>query len=82
MSGCLIPTTAVRPSTILIVNKYGIAKVVTRDSSSYLLRNIFFVPNLRINLISIRRLYKDRIKGYFNNKNIYFKKDRKTLIYT
>ena len=57
------------------------AKVVTEDSSSCLLKNTLLVPKLRINLILVKRLYKDRIKGYFNAENMYFKKDNKTLIY-
>ena len=60
---------------------YRTAKVVIEDSSSYLLKNTLLVLNLRINLILVRRLYKDRIKGHFNTKNMYFKKDNKTLIY-
>ena len=60
----------------------GTAKVVTEDGSSCLLKNTLLVPNLGINLILVRRLCKDRIKGHFNTKNMYFKKDNKTLIYT
>ena len=57
------------------------AKVVVEDSSSYLLKNTLLVLKLGINLILARRLCKDRIKGYFNTKNIYFKKDNKILIH-
>jgi hypothetical protein len=67
---------------VLSLDHYRTAKVVIEDSSSCLLRNTLLVLNLRINLISVRRLCKDRIKGHFNTKNIYFKKDNKTLIYT
>ena len=66
---------------MLSLDYYRIAKVVIRDSSTYLLKNTLLVPKLRINLILVRRLYKDRIKGHFDTKNIYFKKDYKTLIY-
>ena len=66
---------------MLSLDYYRTAKVVTEDSSSCLLKNTLLVPKLRINLILVRRLYKDRIKGYFNTKNMYFKKDNKTLIY-
>jgi len=61
---------------------YRIAKVIIEDSSSYLLKNTLLVLKLGINLILARYLCKDRIKGYFNAKNIYFKKDNKILIYT
>jgi hypothetical protein len=57
------------------------AKVVAEDSSSCLLKNTLLVLKLRINLILARQLYKDRIKGHFDTKNIYFKKDNKILIY-
>jgi len=67
---------------VLGLDHCGTAKVVTEDGSSCLLRNTLLVLNLRINLILVRRLCKDRIKGHFDAKNIYFKKDNKTLIYT
>ena len=57
------------------------AEVVVEDSSSCLLKNTLLVLKLGINLISARRLCKDRIKGHFNTKNIYFKKDNKILIH-
>ena len=57
------------------------AKVVAEDGSSYLLKNTLLVLKLGINLILARRLCKDRIKGHFNTKNMYFKKDNKILIY-
>jgi hypothetical protein len=60
---------------------YRTAEVVAEDRSSCLLKDTLLVPNLRINLISARRLCKDRIKGHFNAENIYFKKDNKILIY-
>jgi hypothetical protein len=66
---------------VLGLDHYRTAKVVTEDSLSCLLRNTLLVPNLRINLILARRLCKDRIKGHFDAKNIYFKKDNKTLIH-
>jgi hypothetical protein len=66
---------------VLGLDYYKTAKVVIKDNSSCLLRNILLVLNLRINLILVRRLCKDRIKEHFNAKNIYFKKDNKTLIY-
>ena len=58
------------------------AEVVAEDGSSYLLKNTLLVLKLGINLILARRLCKDRIKGHFNTKNIYFKKDNKILIHT
>ena len=66
---------------MLSSDHYRIAKVVTEDSSSCLLKDTLLVLRLRINLISARYLYKDRIKGYFDAENIYFKKGNKTLIY-
>ena len=66
---------------MLSLDYYRIAKVVIEDSSSYLLKDTLLVLRLRINLILARYLYKNRIKGYFNTKNIYFKKDNKILIY-
>ena len=66
---------------ILRSDHYRTAKVVIEDSSSCLLKNTLLVLNLRINLILARRLCKDGIKGHFDAKNIYFKKDNKTLIY-
>ena len=60
----------------------GTAEVVVEDSSSYLLKNTLLVLKLGINLILARHLCKDRIKGHFNAKNMYFKKDNKILIYT
>jgi hypothetical protein len=67
---------------VLGLDYYKTAKVVIKDSSSScLLRNTLLVLNLKINLILARRLCKDRIKGHFNAKNIYFKKNNKTLIY-
>jgi len=59
----------------------GMAKVVVEDSSSCLLKNTLLVLKLGINLILARHLCKDRIKGHFNTKNIYFKKDNKILIH-
>ena len=67
---------------MLGLDHYRTAEVVAEDSSSYLLKNTLLVLKLGINLISARRLCKDRIKGHFNAKNIYFKKDNKILIHT
>ena len=67
---------------MLSLDHYRTAKVVAEDSSSCLLKNTLLVLKLGINLISARRLCKDRIKGHFNAKNMYFKKDNKILIYT
>ena len=61
--------------------QYRTARVITKDGLSYLLKNILYILGLRVNLISIRRLYKDGIEGHFNTKDIYFKKDNKRLIY-
>ena len=66
---------------MLSLDYYRIAKVVTEDSSSYLLKNTLLVLKLGIKLILARRLCKDRIKGHFNAKNMYFKKDNKILIH-
>ena len=66
---------------ILSLDYYRIAKIVIKDNSSYLLKNTSLVLKFRINLILVRYLYKNKIKGYFNTKNIYFKKDNKILIY-
>ena len=66
---------------MLGLDYYRTAKVIAEDSSSYLLKNTLLVLKLGINLILARHLYKDRIKGHFNTKNIYFKKDNKILIY-
>ena len=60
----------------------GTAKVIAEDSSSCLLKNTLLVLKLGINLILARHLCKDRIKGHFNTKNMYFKKDNKILIHT
>src|SRR5450631_3481478 len=59
----------------------GTARVIVEDGSSCLLRNTLFVLGLGVNLISVRRLCKDRIEGYFNVTDMYFKKDKKRLIY-
>ena len=67
---------------MLSLDYYRTAKVITEDSSSYLLKNTLLVVKLGINLILARHLCKDRIKGHFNTKNINFKKDNKILIYT
>jgi len=67
---------------MLSLDHYRTAKVVAEDSSSYLLKNTLLVLKLGINLILARCLCKDRIKGYFNTKNMYFKKDNKILIHT
>ena len=67
---------------MLSLDHYRTAKVIAEDSSSYLLKNTLLVLKLGINLILARRLCKDRIKGHFNAKNMYFKKDNKILIYT
>ena len=56
-------------------------KIVIENSSSYLVKNTLLVLKLKINLILVRYLYKNKIKEYFNTKNIYFKKDNKILIY-
>ena len=66
---------------MLSLDHCGIAKVVAEDSSSYLLKNTLLVLKLGINLILARHLCKDRIKGHFNTKNMYFKKDNKILIH-
>ena len=66
---------------MLSLDYYRTAKVIAEDSSSYLLKNTLLVLKLGINLILARRLCKDRIKGHFNTKNIYFKKDNKILIH-
>jgi hypothetical protein len=65
---------------ILFSNYHGIARVVTEDGLSCLLKNTLLVLKLDINLISARRLYKDRIKGRFDTENIYFKRDNKIII--
>lgn len=54
---------------------------MAEDGSSCLLRNTLFVLGLGVNLISARRLCKDRIEGHFNATDMYFKKDKKRLIH-
>ena len=66
---------------MLSLDYYRTAKIVIEDSSSCLLKDTLLVLRLRINLILARYLYKNRIKEYFNIKNIYFKKGNKILIY-
>ena len=66
---------------MLSLDYCGTAKVIAEDGSSCLLKNTLLVLKLGINLISARRLCKDRIKGHFNAKNMYFKKDNKILIH-
>jgi len=66
---------------MLSLDYYRTAEVVAEDSSSCLLKNTLLVLKLGINLILARHLCKDRIKGHFNAKNMYFKKDNKILIH-
>jgi hypothetical protein len=51
-----------------------------KKHKSILLANILFVLYLGTNLLSIRKIYKNSLKGTFNNKKIYFKKDNKIVI--
>ena len=58
----------------------GIAEVVYQDSSSALIKNTLLVPKLSVNLVSIKRLCRNRLMGSFNDKNIYFNNSYKVVI--
>jgi len=65
----------------LFFSQRGIVIIKAINSSFRILKDILYILGLGISLISIRRLYKNSLKGSFNLKNIYFYKNNKLVIY-
>ncbi|KAI0998856.1 hypothetical protein K3495_g9341 [Podosphaera aphanis] len=57
----------------------GTVKVIADDGSFCHLKDCLYVPGLGINLISARRLCKDGIVGIHDSRDMYFKKQNKSL---
>ncbi|KAI0996954.1 hypothetical protein K3495_g11227 [Podosphaera aphanis] len=62
-------------------DKRGVAIVKCKDGSSTLVKNVFYVPNLGVNLLSARGLCKTGMQGSFDNKNIWIKDKEKLVIH-
>ena len=65
---------------VLSSDQYSIAIVECKDSSSTLLKALFIL-RLRVNLVSTKYLYKNGLKGYFNEIDIYFKKGNEVIVH-
>jgi hypothetical protein len=55
--------------------------IEAKDSSSIRLKDVLYIPGLRVSLISARRLCKNSLKGLFDYKSIYFNNNNKVVIY-
>jgi len=44
------------------------------------LKNVLYIPKLKVNLISARRIYERNLKDRFNSTKIYFTKNEKRII--
>ncbi|KAI0991169.1 hypothetical protein K3495_g17018, partial [Podosphaera aphanis] len=48
----------------------GLAKIECKDGTSALMRNVYFVPKLGVNLLSARKLCRNGMKGIFDETSI------------
>jgi len=44
------------------------------------MEDVFYIPDLEINLISVKKLYKSGLTKVFDNENIYIKQKEKIII--
>jgi Pol polyprotein len=65
---------------VLYANHIGTAELVCLDGSSMLLADCLYVPGLGVNILSGRRLCEAGLKGAFNDKRMYFKNGKKTIV--
>jgi hypothetical protein len=65
---------------MLYTRQKGITKQKYIDGSYAVLIECFFVLELGINLLSARYLYCDNITSSFDNKYIYFRRHKKTIV--
>ena len=47
-----------------------------------LIKDTLFILKLNVNLVFVKRLYKNRLIGSFNNKNIYFSNNYKVNVHS
>ncbi|KAI1001371.1 hypothetical protein K3495_g6826 [Podosphaera aphanis] len=57
------------------------ALVECKDGSSTLVKNVFYIPNLGVNLLCAKGLCKTGMQGSFDNKNIWIKDKEKLVIH-
>lgn len=59
----------------------GTVVVKCADGSSGIAKNVFYVPNLGVNLLSAKRLCRTGMKGQFDEKNVWIKDGNKIMIH-
>ena len=60
----------------------GEAKLKYEDRLLVLLKNVLYVLGLRVNLLSVRRLYKASLKGSLDSKKMSFKLGKEKILTT
>jgi hypothetical protein len=66
----------------LLTKHKGSAKLQCADGSLIILKDVLYIPRLRINLVSARKLCQVELKGSFDKNYIYFKQGPKTVVTT
>jgi hypothetical protein len=64
----------------LLAKHKGSARLRCADGSSMILKDVLYVPKLRINLVSARKLCQVGLKGSFDENHMYFKQGPKTVV--
>jgi hypothetical protein len=65
---------------VLYARHKGVAEQRCADGSYAVLSECLFVPDLGINLLSARRLCRNGITGFFDDKHMYFRRQKKTIV--
>jgi hypothetical protein len=64
----------------LLAKHKGSVKLQCTDGSLIILKDVLYIPRLRINLVLVRKLCQVELKGSFNKNYIYFKQGPKTVV--
>ncbi|KAI0993059.1 hypothetical protein K3495_g15125, partial [Podosphaera aphanis] len=75
------PTTIQVGGGTLISSHRGTVVVKCADGSSGIAENVFYVPNLGVNLLSAKRLCRTGMKGHFDEKNVWIMDENKIMIH-
>ncbi|CCU83133.1 hypothetical protein BGHDH14_bgh04759 [Blumeria hordei DH14] len=59
----------------------GTVVVKCADGLWGIAENVFYVPNLGVNLLSAKRLCRTGMEGHFDEKNVWIKDENKTMIH-
>ncbi|RKF60053.1 hypothetical protein OnM2_054079, partial [Erysiphe neolycopersici] len=66
----------------LLASSYrGTVVVKCEDGSSGIAHDVFYVPNLGVNLLSAKQLCRTGMKGHFDENNVWIKDGSKTMIH-